>query len=155
MSKNKIDDASVETEEGSEVREVTVGDSTVKLDDAGNLLGAEAFGNVIEMIGGGVKVTRPDGSAIVMNEQGDISFENLVPKSVGVKSLADVVSHTIRADGQLRIHRIEFTNGGHVEVTYTPEGNFVRSAGFNISQSISKDSEILYGPGEPAPTAVH
>ena len=155
MSKQKIGETGVEFEAGPDGAELTAGDSTVKLDREGNFIGAEAFGNVMEKVEGGMKITRPDGSVMLVHDTGGVTIENLTPKSVGVKSLADIASYVVRQEGQLSIHRIEFVNGGHVEVSYAPNGAVTGCSGHNISQTISKDNEILYGTGDSSSGAVH
>lgn len=155
MSKHKIGEAEVETEAEAEVREVAVGEATVRVDNSGNFMGAEVFGNVMEKVEGGMKITRPDGSVMMVHDEGGVTIEKLTPKSVGIKNLADIASHVVREDGQLRIHRIEFVNGGYFEVSYAPNGAVVGCSGHNLSQSINKDNEILYEAGDSASGAVH
>lgn len=44
-------------------------------------------GCVVEKVGGGVKFNRPDGAIVFLHEAGDITIENIVPKSVGIEEL--------------------------------------------------------------------
>ena len=155
MSKQKLGDTGIEVDVGPEGAELTVGESTVKVDTAGNFIGGEAFGNVMEKIEGGMKITRPDGSVMIMHDAGGITIENLTPKTVGVKNLADIVSYAVRQENELHIHRVEFINGGHVEVSYAANGSVVGCSGHNLSQTINKDNEILYGTGDSASGPVH
>lgn len=148
MSKEKVDDASIEFEGESNGTELTVGDSTVKLDSEGNVISAEAYGNVLESVDGGMKITRPDGSVMVVDENGGLTIHNLSPKTVGIQNLAEILSYVVREENQSRIHHIDFINGGHVEVIYAPNGKLASCSGNNITQTISKDNEILYGSGD-------
>ncbi|MFS2200876.1 hypothetical protein [Pseudomonas sp. Pseusp3] len=62
-----------------------------------------------------MKITRPDGATIIMND-GGVSIENLIPKSVGIRDLSHIESFTVRIEDQVRIYRMDFFGGGHVEV---------------------------------------
>ena len=64
-------------------------------------------------------------------------------KSVGFKNITDLKSHVIMREGDLTVHKAEFNDGGHVKIAYTAQGKLVDFSGQKISQSITKDNEIL------------
>jgi len=113
----------------------------------------KVHGHVIEKIKGGMKVTRPDGSTIILND-GEVTIENLVPKSVGIRSLSEIESFAVRTQDQTRIFRLDFIGGGHVEVTYAQDGRVMGVTGQNIKQSITKDNEIIVSQGDSASVQV-
>lgn len=155
MNKKVISGADVEIEPGPNGTEFKIGENTVKVDNSGNLIGAEAFGNVIEKVAGGMKITRPDGSVMTMHETGGMSIENFTAKSVGVKNLADIVSYVVREEGHVRIHRIDFINDSHVEVSYALDGSVMGLSGYNLTQNINKEGEILCSPGNSKSGSEH
>lgn len=152
MSKHKVGGTDVEIEGGLDGSELTIGENKVKLDKEGNFVGAEAFGNIMEKIEGGMKITRPDGSVMIMHDSGGVSIEKLVPESVGIKNLAEVESYEIRETDEGRVHRVNFVGGGHVETTYLENGTFVSLSGNNVLQSISNKNEILISQGTASAT---
>ena len=155
MTKTKIGDTGLEFEQLAEGGEFTAGETKVQVDSRGGLIGAQAFGNVIERTADGMKITRPDGSTMIMREDGGLSIQNITPKSVGIKDLADVESYTVRTDDQGSTHKINFVTGGHVEVNYAPDGKFTSLSGSNVQQSINVDNEILLGQGDKPSSAVN
>ena len=94
MSKNKKDDITIgflPTSPGPEVE----GASIILLDDDGKFIEAHSYGNFIERIEGGVQITRPDGATITLID-GEITVDNLVPKSVGIRDFSDIESFEVR-----------------------------------------------------------
>jgi len=153
MTKKTIDGVDFEFKPGPDgLMEVMFQGQKVKIDKNGQLVGAEAFGNKIEKIDGGMKVTRADGVATIMHDDGNVTIENLVPKSVGITSLGDIESYSIRPTDDTLVHRIEFKNGGHVEVTYRSNGDVAGFSGSKINQNISADSEIMISSATSEPT---
>lgn len=155
MSKTKIGDTEFGVEAIQDGAEFTIGDSKVQVDSQGQLIGAQAFGNIIECVDGGIKVTRPDGSTMTLDKDGKTTIEDLTPKSIGIKDLAEIELYTVTVSDQSRIHRIDFVNGGNCEVSYTPSGTFSSLSGSNVQQSINKDNEILISQGEKASGTVN
>jgi hypothetical protein len=112
------------------------------LDDQGNFIEAHSYGNFVERIEGGVRITRPDGSTIIMID-GDITIENLVPKSVGIRDLSEIESFAVRTVDQTRIYRMDFFGGGHIEVAYSQDGKVMGFTGQNFNQTLTKDNEVI------------
>jgi hypothetical protein len=134
--------------------EAPAGESSLQVDDEGYVLGGKVHGHVIEKIEGGMRVTRPDGSTMVMQD-GNVTIENLVPKSIGIKNLFEIESFAVRTQDQTRIYRLDFVGGGHVEVTYSQDGRVMEVSGHNVQQSITKDNEIIVSQGDSASGPVH
>lgn len=152
MSKHEAGDR-ITFEMHSPGMEVPAGESSSEVDDEGYVLLGKVHGHVIEKIKGGMKVTRPDGSTIILND-GEVTIENLVPKSVGIRSLSEIESFAVRTQDQTRIFRLDFIGGGHVEVTYAQDGRVMGVTGQNIKQSITKDNEIIVSQGDSASVQV-
>lgn len=155
MIKHKLGDTDVEVEASPDGAEVTVGESKVQLDNNGNIVGAQAFGTHMERVEGGMKITRPDGSVMIMHDSGGVTMQNLTPKSVGIKDLTQVKSHSVDETAEGCVHRIDFVGGGYFETTYSKIGIFVSMTGNNVSQSINNENEILVGQGTAASGQVH
>jgi hypothetical protein len=155
MTKLKAGKINVEFEAAPQGTETTAGDGYVQVDREGNFVGAQVSGGVVEKVEGGVKVTRPDGAIVFLHDAGNITIENMIPKSVGVEDLFEIESFAMRTVDQLRIYRVEYFGGGYVEVTYSQEGQVIGLIGHNIKQSISKDNEILVRQGDSASGQVH
>ncbi|WP_325948306.1 hypothetical protein [Pseudomonas putida] len=122
----------------------TEGCAIVQFDDNGKFAEAHAYGNFVEKIEGGMRLTRPDGSTITMQE-GEITIENLLTKCVGIRDLSEIESLAVRTVDQLRIYRIDFFGGGHIEVVYTHDGQLLEYAGNNFGQRITNDNEVIVG----------
>jgi hypothetical protein len=60
---------------------------------------------------------------------GEITIENLVPKSVGFRNLSEIESFAVRTVGQTRIYRVDFFGDGHIEVAYSQDGKVM---GFTV-----------------------
>ena len=155
MTKLKAGKINVEFETVPQGAETAAGEGNVQVDREGNFVGAQVSGSVVEKVEGGMKVTRPDGAIVFLHEAGNITIENLIPKSVGVEDLFEIESFAMRTVDQLRIYRVEYVGGGYVEVTYSQEGQVIGLIGHNIKQSISKDNEILVRQGDSASGQVH
>lgn len=106
MSTNKKDDVAIAFDSTPTEPELE-GASIILLDDEGNFIEAHSYGNFVEKIEGGVRVTRSDGSTIIMID-GEITIENLVPKSVGFQNLSEIESFAMRTVEQTRIYRVDF-----------------------------------------------
>lgn len=106
MSKNKKDDVTIAFDSNPSEPELK-GESIILLDEEGNFIEAHSYGNFVERIEGGVRVTRPDGVTISMID-GDITLENLVPKSVGIRDMSEIESFAVRTVDQTRIYRMDF-----------------------------------------------
>jgi hypothetical protein len=79
----------------------------ILLDDEGSFIEAHSYGTFVERIEGGVRVTCPDGSTIIMID-GEITIENIVPKSVGFWNLSEIESFVVQTVDQTRIYRLDF-----------------------------------------------
>jgi len=155
MTKLKAGKINVVFEAVPQGAETASSDGYVLLDNEGNFAGANVSGSVVEKVDGGVKVSRPDGATVFLHEAGDITIENMIPKSVGIQELFEIESFAMRTVDQLRIYRVEYFGGGYVEVTYSQEGQMIDLVGHNILQSISKDNEILVRQRGSANAQVH
>jgi hypothetical protein len=62
----------------------------------GNFIGGQVFGNLVEKVEGGIKITRPDGVKMIMHDVGGVTIENLIPKSAGVRNLSEIESLAVR-----------------------------------------------------------
>ena len=143
MNKNKKDDVTIAFHPNPPGPEVE-GESIILLDDEGKFVEAHSYGNFIERIEGGVRLTRPDGSTISMID-GEITIDNLVPKSVGIRDFSDIESFVVRTEEQTRICCVGFCGGGHIEVAYSQEGQVLGFRGRNFKQQLTKDNEIIVG----------
>ena len=94
-----------------------------------------------------MRVTRPDGATISMID-GEITIENPVPKSVGIRDLSEIESFAVRTVNQTRIYRVDFLGDGHVEVTYSQDGKVLGVTGRNVNQTLNKDNEIICSQGQ-------
>lgn len=155
MSKDKTGITGVEAKALPEGSELTIGENKVQLDHQGNFVGATAFGNVLAVVDGEMRITRPDGSVMIINETGGVTIQNLMPKSVGIQDLSKVESYVVQEKAEGVVHRVDFVGGGHLEATYTQTGAFVKLSGNNIVQSINNDNEILVSQGNSASGPVH
>ena len=155
MTKLKAGKINVEFEAAPQGAETTADDGYVQVDREGNFVGAQISGCVVEKVEGCVKVTRPAGAIMFLDEAGHITVENMTTKSVGIENLFEIESFAMRTVDQLRIYRVEYFGGGYVEVTYSQEGQVIELIGYNIKQSISKDNEILVRQGDSANGQVH
>ena len=118
------------------------GESIVLYDDQGQFREAHSYGNFVEKIEGGVRVFRPDGVTISIVD-GDITMEHLIPKSVGIRDISEVESLTVRTVDETRIYRVEFFEGGHIEVVYSQEGDVMEFTGQNVSQTLSQNNDLM------------
>jgi hypothetical protein len=148
VSKPKVGDTDIELEAGPTGVELTMDGQKVRFDQA-------AFDNTMEKVDGGMRITRPDGVALVMWNDGNVTIENLTPTSLGIKNLAEVKSYSIQTVNQVNVHRVEFAGGGYIEVSYAQSGAVLGLSGHNIFQSINADREILIGQGKSATGAAH
>ena len=110
MSKHPKDDITVVFDHASPEAELK-GKNIVKLDNEGNFLEAHSYGSFVERVEGGMRLTRPDGATLNLID-GNMTIENLVPKSVGILDLSDVESFAVRTVNKARIYRIDFCGGG-------------------------------------------
>jgi hypothetical protein len=128
---------------GENGSEFSVGESTVRVNAKGELMGAEAFGNQIEVIEGGFRVTRADGSVFTVID-GSIEMTNFSPKKVGLSDLSQVASYTITNTEQGSVHRAQFVKGGCAEVTYDVNGKVIScNCDGGSGMTINKDNEVL------------
>jgi hypothetical protein len=141
MSKNKKDDVTIAFDSAPSEPKLE-GESIIQLDHDGNFIEAHSYGNFVERIEGGLRITRPDGATISMID-GEITIENLVPKSVGIRDLSEIESFAVRTEDQRRIYRVDFLGDGHVEVTYSQDGKVLEVTGRNVNQTLNKDNEII------------
>jgi WD40 repeat protein len=141
MSKSNKDDVTL-TFNPSPPRPDVEGETIVQLDDQGHFIEAHSYGNFVERIEGGVRVTRPDGSTISMID-GELIIENLSPKSVGIQDLSEIESFLVRTVDEKRIYRIDFFGGGYIEVAYSKDGQVKGYSGRNFNQTLTKDNEII------------
>lgn len=148
MSKHEADDR-ITFEIIPQKPKVPVGENTLQLDDEGYVIGGKVQGHVIEKIEGGMKVTRPDGSTMVLQD-GNVTIENIVPKSVGIQNLSEIESFAVRTQDQTRIYQLDFFGGGHAEVTYSQDGRVMEVTGQGFKQTITKDNEIIVSQGDSA-----
>ena len=155
MRKFKAGDIDVTFDASLQEAEATVGESTIQVDLEGNFIDGQVFGNVLEKIEGGIKITRPDGSTLVMHDGGAVTVENLVPKTVGVRDLSEIKAFAMRTEDQTRIYRIDFFSGSYLEVTYLQDGQVMEFTGQNLKQSITKDNEIIVSQGDSVSGQVH
>ena len=112
MTKLKAGKINVEFKAAPQGTETTAGDGYVQVDREGNFVGAQVSGGVVEKVEGGVEVTRPDGAIVFLHDAGNITIENLIPRSVGVEDLFEIESFAMRTVDQLRIYRVEYVGGG-------------------------------------------
>lgn len=119
----------------------------IHVDDQGNFISGEAHGNKIEQVSEGIKITRPSGMQLMMNDDGSITLLT-PPKSVGIRDLSEVKSYTIEKNGDGPIHHIEFLSGGNAQVAFTTDGQFKDISGTKLMQCINKDDELLLGPSK-------
>jgi len=141
MSKHPEDDITVvfdHTPAGAEFK----GQNIVQLDDEGNFIEAHSHGSFVEKIEGGMRLTRPDGVTVSVID-GNVTLENLIPNSVGVRDLSEIESFAVRTVDKIRIYRIDFLSGGHVEVTYSKDDQVMEFTGRNFKQTLTKDNEII------------
>jgi len=153
MSEDKKDDVTIAFDSAPSEPKLE-GESIIQLDHDGNFIEAHSYGNFVERIEGGVRVTRPDGVTISMID-GDITIENLVAKSVGIRDLSEIESFEMRTVNETRIYRMDFLGGGHVEVTYLQDGQLLGVTGQNLKQTITKDHEVIFSQGNSASDQVH
>ncbi|MCW8275142.1 hypothetical protein IMF27_05020 [Pseudomonas sp. PCH199] len=123
------------------------GCAIVQFDDNGKFVEAHAFGNFAEKIEGGVRVTRPDGSTITM-KNGDITIEDILAKSVGIRDLSEVKSFAVRTVDQTRIYCLDFFGGGYLEVVYSQDGQMLELTSQNLKQTLTNDNEIIVRQGD-------
>ncbi|WP_252090631.1 hypothetical protein [Pseudomonas sp. MWU13-3659] len=143
MAKLKIDGREVDVNVGSGGAQFTLGDSTVKVDAEGNLLGAQAFGNTIERVEDGMVITRPSGAKMKMADDGTITLLTL-PKSVGLLDLSKVTNYTIQGEGDSTVHQVTFADGGQVQLTYH-QGQFASLSGHRVLQRLNEEHELFIG----------
>ncbi|WP_338799561.1 hypothetical protein V9K81_08875 [Pseudomonas monteilii] len=141
MDKLLVDGHEIDVEVGPGGAEITSGQSTVKLDGEGKLIGAQAFGNTVERIEGGLIITRPNGAKIKMGDDGEVTLLT-VPSSVGILDVSTVASYTVRADGENIIHTVSFAGGGHAQITYCRE-QVVAISCHQVRQRINDDNELF------------
>ena len=141
MSKSKNDDVTITFDTAPPTPGVE-GETIVQYDEQGMFKEAHSYGNFVEKIEGGVRVTRPDGVTISMVD-GDTTIEHLIPKSVGIKDISEVESLTVRTVDQTRIYRVEFFEGGHIEVGYSQEGDVMEFTGQHVSQTLSQNNDLM------------
>jgi len=146
MSKNKKDDVTIAFDSASSEPKLE-GESIILLDHEGNFIEAHSYGNFVERIDGGVRIARPDGSTVIMID-GEITIENLVPKSVGFRDLSEIESFAVRTVDQRRIYSVDFLGDGHIEVVYSQDGKVLGVTGRNVSQTLNKDNEIICSQGQ-------
>ncbi|WP_449105750.1 hypothetical protein [Pseudomonas mohnii] len=79
---------------------------------------------------------------------GEITIENLVPKSVGIRDLSEIKSFAVRTEDQRRIYRVDFLGDGHVEVMYSQDGKVLEVTGRNVNQTLTNDNEIMCSQGK-------
>ena len=147
MTKKKIGDTDFEFEQLADGAEISAAGTKVQIDNNGDFVSAKAFGNLMEKTADGMRITRPDGSTMTIHDDGSISVDNLIPKSVGIRDLSEIESYTIQNSAQGQLHKILFVNGGSLEVIYTNEGKFASLSGQNIQQTVTNDNEIFLSQG--------
>lgn len=125
------------------------GESIVLLDAQGHLVEAHAYGNFVEKIDGGMRLTRPDGVSVSVID-GEMFIENLVPKAVGIRDLSEVESFSVKVKEQARTCRVEFQGGGHLQIVYSPDGQVMELSGHNLKQTLSKDNTLVFAKGDSA-----
>ena len=153
MSEDKKDDVTIAFDSAPSEPKLE-GESIIQLDHDGNFIEAHSYGNFVKRIEGGVRVTRPDGVTISMID-GDITIENLVAKSVGIRDLSEIESFEMRTVNETRIYRMDFLGCGHVEVTYLQDGQLLGVTGQNLKQTIMRDHEVIFSQGNSASDQVH
>jgi len=141
MSKFESDDITIAFDPTPPEAEVK-GKSIVQLDSQGNFIEAHSHGSFVEKIEGGMRLTRPDGATMNLID-GNMTIENLVPKSVGILDLSDVESFAVRTVNKARIYRIDFFGGGHIEVAYSQDGQVLKYTGRSLKQTLTQDNEII------------
>ena len=147
MSKSKNDDVTITFDTAPPTPGVE-GETIVQYDEQGMFKEAHSYGNFVEKIEGGVRVTRPDGVTISM-VNGDTTIEHLMPKSVGIMDISEIESLTVRTVDQTRIYRMDFLEGGYIEVAYSQDGQVTGFTGRNIKQSLSQDNELMVSRYHP------
>ncbi|KQN46868.1 hypothetical protein ASE93_12205 [Serratia sp. Leaf50] len=132
-----------ENNNGTELTLGDAGDVKIQLDQNGNLVSGQVFGNKFESSEGSISVTRENGAKITVDPKGNMNLENFIPKSVGIESLAEVSQYTVTTQNSLVLQKIDFIGGGKVTVTYTTGGELINIAGNNLSQSLTKDNKLI------------
>lgn len=132
-----------ENNNGTELTLGDAGDVKIQLDQKGNLVSGQVFGNKFESSEGNISVIRENGAKITVDPKGNMNLENFTPKSVGIESLAEVTQYTVTTQNSLVLHKIDFIGGGKITVTYTTGGELVSLAGNNISQMLTKDNQLI------------
>ena len=101
-------------------------------------------GNTIKKLDdGSTEVTTPDGRSFVVDQDGNTNISLPTINKVGIDNILDLKSYVIMRDGELTVHKIELLGGGSVKIAYTASGKLVEFRGKKISQTITKDNEVI------------
>ena len=139
----QIGDQEIDVNVGPEGAEFGLGDGgKIKVDGQGRLVGAEAFGNTIQKVEGGMLITRANGSQFLMGDDGNQSLLTM-PKSIGIRDMSNVASYTISKNSDGSTHRVTFEDGGYANVEYTLDGKIAGFSGHHLSQSLNEENEML------------
>lgn len=146
MPKIQLGDQEVDIDVGPDGAELTVGESKVKVDAQGSLIGADVFGTQMEKVEGGMLITRPNGTKFLMGDDGGYTLMT-PPKAVGISDISKVASYTIGVDGDGpgSIHRITFGDGGYANISFTGEGEFAGLSGHHLKQTFTEENELFIG----------
>ena len=80
---------------------------------------------------------------------GDTTIEHLMPKSVGIKDISEIESLAVLTVDQTRIYRMDFLEGGYIEVACSQDGQVTGFTGRNIKQSLNQDNELMVSRYNP------
>lgn len=138
----QLGDQEIDVNVGPEGAEFSVGEGKVQVDAQGRLIGAEAYGNVIKKVDGGMLITRPNGSQFLMGDDGTQKMLTM-PKSVGIRDIINVASYTVSTNGESSTHCVTFKDGGYANVQYTLDGQISGFSGHHLSQSLNDENEML------------
>lgn len=153
MSNHKKNDVTIECEPAPPRLEVEA-ETIVQWDDRGMFMEAHSYGNFVERSEGGVRGIRPDGVTISMID-GDITIENLIPKSVGIRDISEIESLAVRTADQTRIYRMDFFDGGDIEVAHSQDGQVKGFTGRNFNQTLNQNNEAIVSRGHSANHQAH
>lgn len=147
MSKIQLGDQEVEIKAYKDGAEIAVGGSVLKVDEQGDVISAEAYGNKLESVEGGMLLTR-NGMKILIREDGSASYLT-PPKSIGIKDLSMVQSYEIEKKEGKTIHRITFEGEGTSEIIYNEDGSYSSMSGGSVGQHVNDKMEVLLVRPEP------
>jgi hypothetical protein len=115
-----------------------------------NKLSTEIYGHKLELDDGVTRLETKSGASVTLGKDGNAGIDMEKINRVGVSNILDLKSYSIKTDGGITAHKIEFNDGGNFTISYHANGKLIQCSGEKVSIQLPADEKGAMVVGQSA-----